>query len=77
MEVFNRERQLYSLAISPQVVPMMYFCEVRCAAAAQYGRQYSCADEWAVLCLSVPPNIAWALPPTCFLCLSACAAGGQ
>ncbi len=29
MEDFNRERQLYSLAISPQFVPMMYFCEVR------------------------------------------------
>lgn len=28
MEDFNRERQLYSLAISPQFVPMMYFCEV-------------------------------------------------
>ena len=27
MEDFNRERQLYSLAISPQFVPMMYFCE--------------------------------------------------
>jgi serine/threonine protein kinase len=27
MEDFSRERQLYSLAISPQFVPMMYFCE--------------------------------------------------
>lgn len=27
MEDFNRERQLYGLAISPQFVPMMYFCE--------------------------------------------------
>lgn len=27
MQDFSRERQLYSLAISPQFVPMMYFCE--------------------------------------------------
>lgn len=38
MEDFNRERQLYSLAISPQFVPMMYFCEVRAGALPLRGR---------------------------------------
>jgi hypothetical protein len=38
MEDFNRERQLYSLSISPQVVPMMYFCEVRWRYCWQYGQ---------------------------------------
>ncbi len=41
MEDFNRERQLYSLAISPQFVPMMYFCEVR----APPGAEWSCMER--------------------------------
>ena len=54
MEDFNRERQLYGQAISPQFVPMMYFSEVRCS-AGQGGAGRGGADgaQWHICCCAV------------------------